>query len=140
MEAADLYKLPKDVLVHLISTIQYDLATELEQTKRNSKRKVDAIREKCEFAAIYECSFEGCHRFWLYEEHGDLNNNDVDYYNDGSITFCCGCDKYRCDLKADKGIGFWCREHVPSNFLVENEGDNFRILCNNCKGCYEMEG
>jgi len=134
MEKTDLYKLPKVVLVHLISTIQHDLAIELKQTKRNAKRKFDAIREKCKWISIEECSFEGCHRFFLFEENIDNDESDIEYYNDGRITFCqCICDKYKCDRKADKGIGWWCQEHVPSNYFSTGEGDDFNFMCDKCK-------
>ena len=130
MDNCNLYKLPKDVLVFLISTIQSDLKKELD----NSKRIFDTIREKSQWLSVEQCSHKGCHRFWIFEEQVVTQYDKVvDYYNDGRITFCnCICDKHKCDRKADQGIGWWCEEHVPSSYMILGTADDFNFVCNKC--------
>lgn len=132
MNSSDLYKLSKDELIHLVSTIQHDLAAELKQSERNTKIILDTVREKFDWIYIEKCSFKGCHRFSFFQEQNN-EQNCIDYFNDGRITFCTcsSCDK-TCDLKADKGIGWWCREHVPSDYVIDESPPLFTITCGKC--------
>ena len=126
MESSNLYALPKDALIYLISTITHDLKNQLKKTEENTQFILNSIREKSKYASIERCSFKGCHRFFFFEEQ---SFGDVEYYNDGRITFCsCLCE---CSKNADKGIGWWCKEHVPSNYIILKTKE-FDFMCENC--------
>ena len=125
METKTLYSLSKDELVLLISTIQEDLQKEL----TTYKDIVKTFNDKSSFCQLEKCSGLGCNRFWLFEE-GDYDEG-VDYCNDGKLYFCScmedGCD---CNKNADKGIGWWCFEHLPPTDFKYTNGHHY--ICQKC--------
>lgn len=137
MNKTNLYSLSKDELVYLISTIQSDLAIQLEKSKETIKDILNINREHSYWTSIEKCSFDGCHRFFFFNE--SYNMKCIEHYNDGRITFCsCLRDGCECDKNADKGIGWWCQEHIPENYLVIDD-KNFSFVCYKCisEGHYE---
>jgi hypothetical protein len=134
MQKPDLYALSKDELVYLISTIQHDLSQQL----ANYETILRTIRNISRYVSIDKCSFKGCHRFFYCEET-DASMN-IDYFNDGRITFCsCLANNCNCAKKADQGIGWWCKEHVPSSYKILNT-KNFNFICGKCiEACDDIE-
>lgn len=130
MDKHDLYSLSKDQLVDLVSTIQHDLSVQL----KNSETIFSTIRETSKYVSIDRCSYKGCHRFCYWEEFWNGRKYDIiDFYNDGRITFCnCLADKCECEHDADKGIGWWCKQHVPREFHIEEFRSGFGFTCERC--------
>ena len=118
----DLYSLPKDIFVKLVSTIREDTIKDI----------LDLIRKQSLWTSLEKCSFDGCHRFFFFNEDNNYYGKDVEYYNDGRVTFCCClCDGCECDKNADKGVGWLCREHVPENYIIINN-EKFNFVCHKC--------
>ena len=130
MNITNLYSLSKDELIYLISTIQQPLQEEL----KNNEAIFSAIRDKCHLTSIDRCSYKGCHRFFLFEENlTRFHHHDVDYYNDGRITFCdCLAEWCDCSKLADLGIGWWCKEHLPKDCLINPHINRFNFTCGKC--------
>ena len=117
MEKYDLYKLPKDVLIHLISTIQSDLKSQLEQNEEMTQNILNTLRNKSKTTSIEVCSEKGCGSLFFFEEDM-VNYNHIDYFNNEELSFCECSDnncKYNCPRNADKGIGWYCIKHLPPN-------------------------
>ena len=110
MNSTDLYKLPKDVLILLISTIQEDLQFKLDEVKKELEiyKKVYGEPYKT-FCAAPNCAH--------YEIVGD-NSNSNTFTSTGqrqfSICIACGetfCKEHKKEYLRWEGIGRKCKKH-----------------------------
>jgi len=85
----DLYKLPKDILVKLISTIRDDMRQEYNEQIRNIFTKVCSGGRN----RMATCSFKDCNKCMIQDYTGEIL-----YITDGYIYHCNECyNAYCCD-------------------------------------------
>lgn len=100
---------------------------------QNLETIMSTMRDKCSFVSIDRCSHPLCHRFFLFEEYSNQPGRALDYYNDGRITFCsCLCLGCNCEKNADRAIGWWCKEHLPKDCIINNSTTSFNFICGKC--------
>ena len=130
MDQSELYKLSKDLLVKLISTIQHDLKNEI----TTYKNIVNCINKESSCVQVAKCSFMGCHRYWFFEEGYEFNEHTCNEVLSDTRLIICQCHVTNCDCiqLADKGIGWWCSEHLPSYIKRYGGGGTGLYICDTC--------
>ena len=116
MNEIDLYKLPKDVLVKLITTIQ-------EQTKEEI---IEDFKEQCsEEGKVYECM--DCDNFCIYD---GLYGRKLYKYKKISLYDCNSCQDRYCENHKDKLV----------KYQEMNGARRILQLCEECTKGYIEQG
>ena len=109
MDTTELYKLPKDILVKLITTIQEQTR---EEVKKECSDQMRNVFEKMHNYDMTPCFINNCDK---YKVHG--TGTSILYSNSEFFSSC-----YRCTSE-------FCKEHLQ--YIKELNGENY------CEDCYE---
>ena len=96
----ELYSLPKDILIKLISTIREDTIKEYDE-------KIKFIKEEFNHCiSIEKCSFLNCDATLFLDKHINFPNCYKCYF----MGCCKGCLKYYCNKHLKFDNGYYCIE------------------------------
>ena len=130
MNIYNLYKLPKDMLVKLLSHIQEPLLEEIERMKVEIDRRDKLLKiYTYDIDKIICCGEKDCEAYTvLYHRFGNSYKEERFH---GKIVDCdCQC--------ARKCIEQSCVKHGIIKHYLSDKHDVF--ICNNCKDHYDDEG
>ena len=127
MEIKELYELPKDMLVKIITTIR-------EETERSCEQKFEVVKKdfikKC-LHAYYKRFCNYCDNYQIFDDKFNYSSNPQ-----ASIIECDVCENIACDnhdiIRSEVTIPcFKCKDPVPFTHICKNCASD-HALCDDC--------
>ena len=103
MNTTDLYKLPKDMLVKLVSTIQYQTREDVEKEHANQIREIFNEIDYYQSYSISYCCVDECDKYIVYDENGKT------LYSSSEIFSCSDYENFTCCRDC---FDYYCKDHT----------------------------